>query len=165
MMTVTTAPSRSTNKWASSTMLRVKQVSFGLARAIAERNETCSIFVESARRHRSMDVYGLDTWQRAIPHETFTRLRKESPVHFNPEPVGAGFWAVSKHADVVTISKDPKTFSSARGGTNLTELPPEELSIVQMLMVNMDPPRHNKFRNLVSKGFTPRIIAQLEPLV
>ena len=51
-----------------------------------------------------MDVYDLDTWQRAIPHETFTRLRKESPVHFNPEPVGAGFWAVSKHADVVTIS-------------------------------------------------------------
>lgn len=112
-----------------------------------------------------MDVYDLDTYQRAIPHEVFGRLRKESPVFFNAEPEGPGFWAVTKYADLVTISKDPKTFSSARGGTNLTELPPEELSIVQMLMVNMDPPKHNKFRNLVSKGFTPRMIAQLEPLI
>ncbi|HET6339346.1 MAG TPA: cytochrome P450 [Polyangiales bacterium] len=112
-----------------------------------------------------MDVYDLDSYQRAIPHDVFGRLRKESPVNFNPEPSGPGFWAVTKYADVVTISKDPKTFSSARGGTNLTELAPEDLSVVQMLMVNMDPPRHNKFRNLVSKGFTPRMIAQLEPLI
>jgi cholest-4-en-3-one 26-monooxygenase len=112
-----------------------------------------------------MDVYDLDSYQRAIPHDVFGRLRKESPVNFNPEPGGPGFWAVTKYADVVTISKDPKTFSSARGGTNLTELAPEDLSVVQMLMVNMDPPRHNKFRNLVSKGFTPRMIAQLEPLI
>jgi cholest-4-en-3-one 26-monooxygenase len=113
----------------------------------------------------SMDVYDLDSYQRAIPHETFRRLRNESPVYFNAEPGGRGFWAVTKYADVVTISKDPKTFSSARGGTNLPDYPPEELSIIQMLMVNMDPPKHNKFRNLVSKGFTPRMIAQLEPLI
>jgi cholest-4-en-3-one 26-monooxygenase len=112
-----------------------------------------------------MDVYDLDSYQRAIPHDTFQRLRKESPVYFNAEPGGRGFWAITKYADVVTISKDPKTFSSARGGTNLPDYPPEELSIIQMLMVNMDPPRHNKFRNLVSKGFTPRMIAQLEPQI
>ncbi|HKP58692.1 MAG TPA: cytochrome P450 [Polyangiales bacterium] len=112
-----------------------------------------------------MDVYDLDTYQRAIPHEVFGRLRKESPVYFNAEPKGPGFWAITKYADVVMISKDPKTFSSARGGTNLTDLPPEELSVVQMMMVNMDPPKHNRFRNLVSKGFTPRMIAQLEPLI
>jgi cholest-4-en-3-one 26-monooxygenase len=112
-----------------------------------------------------MDVYDLDSYQRAIPHDTFQRLRKESPVHFNAEPGGRGFWAITKYADVVTISKDPKTFSSARGGTNLPDYPPEELSIIQMLMVNMDPPKHNKFRNLVSKGFTPRMIAQLEPII
>jgi cholest-4-en-3-one 26-monooxygenase len=112
-----------------------------------------------------MDVYDLDTYQRAIPHEVFSRARKESPVYFNPEPGGRGFWVVTKHADVVAISKDPKTFSSARGGTNLNDLPPEDLSIVQIMMVNMDPPKHNKFRNLVSKGFTPRMIAQLEPAI
>jgi cholest-4-en-3-one 26-monooxygenase len=114
---------------------------------------------------RSMDVYDLDSYQRAIPHDVFARLRRESPVHWSAEPAGPGFWAVTKYDDVVAISKDPKTYSSARGGTNLNDLAPEDLSIVQMLMVNMDPPRHNKFRNLVSKGFTPRMIAQLEPLV
>ncbi len=112
-----------------------------------------------------MDVYDLDSYKRAIPHEAFRRLRNEAPVFFNAEPGGRGFWAITKHADVVMISKDPKTFSSARGGTNLPDYPPEELSIIQMLMVNMDPPKHNKFRNLVSKGFTPRMIAQLEPLI
>jgi cholest-4-en-3-one 26-monooxygenase len=112
-----------------------------------------------------MDVYDLDTYQRAVPHEVFAKLRRESPVHFTPIPGGQGFWAITKHADVVTISKDPRTYSSARGGTNLFDLPPEELSIVQMMMVNMDPPKHTKFRNLVSKGFTPRIIAQMEPRI
>jgi cholest-4-en-3-one 26-monooxygenase len=112
-----------------------------------------------------MDVYDLDTYQRAIPHEVFGRLRRESPVHWTDMPGGQGFWAVTKYADVVAISKDPKTYSSARGGTNLTDLSAEDLSVVQMMMVNMDPPKHNKFRNLVSKGFTPRMIAQLEPLI
>jgi cholest-4-en-3-one 26-monooxygenase len=112
-----------------------------------------------------MDVYDLDTYQRGIPNEVFGSLRKDSPVYFNAEPGGPGFWAVTKYEDVVTISKDPKTYSSARGGTNINDLPPEELSIVQLLMVNMDPPRHNKFRNLVSKGFTPRMIAALEPSI
>lgn len=112
-----------------------------------------------------MDVYDLDTYVRAVPHDIFARLRRESPVHFTEMPGGQGFWAITKYADVVAISKDPKTYSSARGGTNLMDLPPEELSIVQMMMVNMDPPKHTKFRNLVSKGFTPRMIAQLEPMI
>lgn len=113
-----------------------------------------------------MDIYDLDSYTRAVPHEAFGQLRRESPVHFHPEPNGnKGFWAITKYRDVVSISKDPKTFSSARGGTNLTELPPQELGVVQLLMVNMDPPRHTKFRNLVSKGFTPRMTAQLEPII
>lgn len=112
-----------------------------------------------------MDVYDLDTYVRAVPHDVFARLRRENPVCFTAMPGGQGFWAITKYADVVAISKDPKTYSSARGGTNLMDLPPEELSIVQMMMVNMDPPKHTKFRNLVSKGFTPRMITQLEPMI
>src|ERR1700742_305301 len=92
----------------------------------------CSTPARSTRaEERTMDVYDLDSYQRAIPDESFKRLRSERPVYFNPEPEGRGFWAITKHADVVMVSKDPKTFSSARGGTNLTELPPEELGIVQ----------------------------------
>lgn len=112
------------------------------------------------------DVFDFDTYVNGFPHEIFKRLRHEDPVHWNSEPNGGrGFWAITKYRDIVTISKDPKTFSSFRGGTNIPDLPPENLSVVQMMMVNMDPPKHNKFRKLVSQGFTPRMIAKLEPLV
>jgi cholest-4-en-3-one 26-monooxygenase len=112
-----------------------------------------------------LDVYDLDTYVHGIPHDRFRRLRSERPVHFHEEPGGKGFWAVTKYSDVVSISKDPKTFSSARGGTNIWDLPPEDLSVIQMLMVNMDPPEHGKFRRLVSRGFTPRMTSRLEPFV
>ena len=65
----------------------------------------------------------------------------------------------------MAVSKDPLTFSSARGGTNLFELNEEDLSTLRLLMLNMDPPKHNKFRRLVRPGFTPRMVAQLEPHV
>jgi len=112
-----------------------------------------------------IDVYDLDTYVKGIPHDLFRRLRAEDPVHFNPEPGGPGFWAVTKYADVVMISKEPKTFSSSRGATNIWDLSKEHLSIVQNFIVNMDPPQHNKFRRLVSGGFTPRMIARLEPFI
>ncbi|HEX7672019.1 MAG TPA: cytochrome P450 [Polyangiaceae bacterium] len=112
-----------------------------------------------------VDVYDLDTYVQGVPHTLYRRLRAEDPVHWNPEPGGPGFWAVTKYADVVTISKDPKTYSSARGATNIWDLPKEHLSTVQMLMVNMDPPRHTKFRRLVSRGFTPRMTSRLEPFI
>ncbi len=112
-----------------------------------------------------LDVYDLDTYVQGIPHERFRRLRSEHPVHLHEEPGGKGFWAVTRYADVVAISKDPKTFSSARGGTNIWDLPPEDLSTIQLLMVNMDPPEHGKFRRLVSRGFTPRMTSRLEPFV
>lgn len=112
-----------------------------------------------------VDVYDLDTYVQGVPHTLYRRLRAEDPVHWNAEPGGPGFWAVTKYADLVTISKDPKTFSSARGATNIWDLPKEHLATVQMLMVNMDPPRHTKFRRLVSRGFTPRMTSRLEPFI
>lgn len=112
-----------------------------------------------------IDVYDIDTYVKGIPHDRYKRLRAESPVYFNKEPGGRGFWAITKYADVVSISKDPRTFSSFRGGTNIPDYPPENLSQIQLLMVNMDPPQHGKFRRLVSRGFTPRMIARLEPFV
>jgi cholest-4-en-3-one 26-monooxygenase len=106
-----------------------------------------------------------DVFVRGIPHEAFEVLRREAPVYFHREPGGRGFWAVTKYDDVVTVSKDPGRFSSHRGGTNIQDYPPEDLSTIQLLMLNMDPPQHNKFRRLVSQGFTPRVIAKLEPRI
>ena len=116
-------------------------------------------------RLADVELFDPDTFVRGVPHDAFKVLRAEQPVYFHPEPSGPGFFAVTKYDDVVTIGKDPGRFSSARGGTNIQDYPEEHLSTIQLLMLNMDPPQHNKFRRLVSQAFTPRMVAQLEPLI
>ncbi len=116
-------------------------------------------------RLEDVELHDPDLFARGLPHEALTTLRREAPVYFHREPGGRGFWAVTKYEDVVTVSKDPGRFSSHRGGTNIADYPPEDLSTIQLLMLNMDPPQHNKFRRLVSQGFTPRVIARLEPRI
>ncbi len=116
----------------------------------------------------NVDIYDLDTYERTgVPHEAFRVLRSEAPVYWHPEPEGEGpgFWVISKYADIVAISKDPHTFSSWRGGTNIKDYPPDSLDIIRMLMLNMDPPQHTKFRRLTSTGFTPRMIARMEEYI
>lgn len=112
-----------------------------------------------------IDLHNPDTFVRSVPHEAFKLLRREAPVHFCKERAGKGFWAVTRYEDVVTVSKDPGRFSSYRGATNIEDYAPEDLSLVQMMMLNMDPPQHGKFRRLVSTGFTPRVITFLEPRI
>ena len=56
-----------------------------------------------------------DTWGQRVPHEEFDLLRAEDPVHWHPEPNDTGFWAVTRHADVVAVSRDPETYSSELG--------------------------------------------------
>jgi cholest-4-en-3-one 26-monooxygenase len=116
-------------------------------------------------RLADVELLNPDIYVRGVPHEAFKLLRKEAPVYFHPEPDGPGYFACTKYEEVVTIGKDPGRFSSHRGGTNIQDYPPEDLSTIQLLMLNMDPPQHNKFRRLVSQGFTPRMIAQLEPRI
>jgi cholest-4-en-3-one 26-monooxygenase len=109
-----------------------------------------------------VELYNPDVYVNGVPHEAFRLLRKEAPVHFQKEPNGRGYYVITKYDDIVTISKNPKTFSSYHG-TNIEEYPPEALDAVRMLMVNMDPPQHNKFRKLASVAFTPRVVKALEP--
>ncbi len=102
------------------------------------------------------------TFRIGVPHAAFALLRREAPVFRQTETGGRGFWAVTRYADVVAISRDPRLFSSNAGGTNIFELDGGDLELVRMMLLNMDPPRHTKYRRLVSQGFTPRRIAQLE---
>ena len=62
-----------------------------------------------------IDLFNPDTFQRGVPHEAFRLLRAEAPVYFHPEKGGPGYWALTKYADVLEVSKDPERFSSARG--------------------------------------------------
>lgn len=102
-----------------------------------------------------------ETWARREPHDQFDLLRREAPVFWHPEPDGPGFWAVTKHADVRTVSHDWETFSSELGATFIPTQDEEILTQLRLSILNMDPPLHNRARRLVSKAFTPRMIARL----
>ncbi|HEY3144097.1 MAG TPA: cytochrome P450 [Acidimicrobiales bacterium] len=102
-----------------------------------------------------------DAWAQGVPHEAFTLLRREAPVFRHPEPDGPGFWALTRHADVVAVSRDTATFSSERGSTFIDDQTEESLASMRLSILNMDPPKHNRYRRLVSRGFTPRVVGQL----
>jgi cholest-4-en-3-one 26-monooxygenase len=101
------------------------------------------------------------TWGKGVPHDQFDRLRAEAPVHWHPEPGDTGFWALTKHADVRAASHDSETFSSELGGTFIPTADEEALASLRLTILNMDPPKHHRYRKLVSKGFTPRMIRML----
>src|SRR5262245_26353265 len=91
-----------------------------------------------------------DIFQRGTPHEMFKVLRREAPVFWHTEPDGPGFWAITKYADLKDISKRPTLFSSERQGTLVRDPRPQDLPLVQMIMLNMDPPKHRHYRALVN---------------
>jgi cholest-4-en-3-one 26-monooxygenase len=115
-----------------------------------------------------LDVITARTYgEHGYPHQAWCRLRRESPVHRFAPPGYKPFWAVTRHADIIEVSKQPKLFRSAGrfilfpeaasvSGASLEEAPPLRM------LVNMDPPEHRDYRRLVSHWFTPRAVARLE---
>lgn len=104
------------------------------------------------------DLVDPERFARAgYPHEVWTRLRAEAPVaHFAPEGLEP-FWAITKHADVLQIAKDPHRFSSAQGITLRPAgvvFPPSEM------VVMLDPPKHGLVRRVANKRFTPRAVRE-----
>ena len=111
----------------------------------------------------SAKIYG----EHGYPHEAWRRLRAEAPVSKLAPPGYRPFWAITKHADIIEVSKQPAKFQSAGRfilfpdavappGQSLEEAPPLRM------LVNMDPPEHRDYRRLVSHWFTPRAVAKLE---
>ncbi len=117
------------------------------------------------RRIQDVDLYDPDRYAVATPYDDFARLRREDPVHWQPTPDGGGYWAVLRHADVVTVSRDPVTYSSARGFVVLEPLTDEQLGMMRFTLLGMDPPEHSKYRRLLLHSFTPRMITALEPRI
>ncbi|HJQ83183.1 MAG TPA: cytochrome P450 [Candidatus Binatia bacterium] len=109
-----------------------------------------------------IDLTNPDTFVPGWPHDAFALLRREAPVYWHPGGGNAGgFWVVSKYHDVKAVQLDSKTFSSARGGTILREFEGEELEANRAIMLNMDAPRHTRFRRLVNMGFSPKIVDRM----
>ncbi len=112
---------------------------------------------------RTLDDIDLleDTWAAGVPHDQFALLRREAPVFWHEHPNAQGFWAITKHADVKAISKDVATFSTEVGSAFILDQDPMALEFHRMTLLQMDPPKHNRYRRLVSAGFTPRMISML----
>lgn len=107
-----------------------------------------------------------------FPHDIFTRLRAEDPVHWSSESVtsefpfvtkpGAGYWAVTRHADVNHVVRTPAVFSSHERGTLAVDLAPGALALKQRQLINLDPPDHSRMRRIISRAFTPKAIRELQ---
>lgn len=110
-----------------------------------------------------IDIYDPDVFVPGVPHDQFKILRAEAPVYKHADPEReSGYWAVTRHEDCVTISRNPEIFSSHEETCFLFEMPEDQKAQQQMMLVNMDPPVHTRQRSLVNRGFTPRTIGKLE---
>jgi cholest-4-en-3-one 26-monooxygenase len=99
------------------------------------------------------------------PHDQFAWLRAHAPVFWHAGGGGEGwpgFWAVTRHEDVAYVSRHPEIFSSNRRLALFGETTDGALEMQRLMMLNMDPPQHTRQRAFVSRGFTPRMIGQLE---
>jgi cholest-4-en-3-one 26-monooxygenase len=112
-----------------------------------------------------VDLGDLELWANGPPHELFTRLRHEAPVHWSPlgsYSEEAGFWSLTKAADLRAVSLDWQTFSSYVGGIMVLDDFGIPLEAQQQQMISMDPPRHDRIKALFQRGFTPRRIGEHE---
>jgi len=112
----------------------------------------------------------LDPLVREDPYPSYATLRREAPVYQVP---GLGIWAVSRYADVVRVLRSPERFSSAAMAAAVrkpADLAPEDgqrqaPDPTALSIIGADPPGHTRLRSIVSRAFTPRRIADLEPRV
>jgi len=102
----------------------------------------------------TIDIATPSLYLDGIPHEGFTRIRETGGLVWHPYGQD-GFWAVTRHADVREVSRNPEVFSSAIGHTNLWDLEADALEIRRSL-IDSDAPDHTRLRRLVSKVFTPK---------
>jgi cytochrome P450 family 142 subfamily A polypeptide 1 len=93
-------------------------------------------------------------WYADDPHAVWSWMRREAPVYHDPV---ADVWGIALHEDVLAIEKDPRRFSSRRA--------PRPHGHALPMMISMDDPDHQRRRSLVNRGFTPRRVAEMEPMV
>jgi cytochrome P450 len=109
-----------------------------------------------------VDLLDHDLFADHEPWEVFDRLQREAPVYRHPEPDGSGFWALTKYDDVLAVLRDSKTFSSETGGAATIEDVPEDVLAVRRNFMEFDPPKHGRYRRLISTSFTPGAVSRYE---
>ena len=97
---------------------------------------------------------------RGYTHEIWTWMRANDPVYWWEETDGLPFWAITKHADIIELSKQPDKFHS---GPRITISPEAEQRMDEFppTLIQMDPPLHGIYRKMVNKRFTPRALRRI----
>jgi cholest-4-en-3-one 26-monooxygenase len=111
-----------------------------------------------------------EIYKTRVPAQELAELRRAAPVWWVAQRRGSagfdddGYWAVTRHADVMAISKAPEVFSSSENTALIRfqeGIPRESIDMQRIILLNMDPPDHTRMRGIVSRGFTPRAIGAL----
>jgi cholest-4-en-3-one 26-monooxygenase len=117
-----------------------------------------------------IDLTDPELYAHRVPTEEFAELRRSAPIWWNEQRTGskgfgdAGFWAVTRHADVMDVSKNDKVFSSWQNTAIIRfedNVDRDAIDMQRIIMLNTDPPHHTDMRRIVSRGFTPRAISSL----
>ncbi len=121
-----------------------------------------------------IDLSDPELWARppADIDGAFSTLRRERPIAHFPErdlrgrsprmpPPGGGYWAVTRYADVVEVSRHPEVFRSGQGAVSVIDMP-EPMVEYFSGMISTDNPRHARLRRIVGTAFSPRMVASVE---
>ncbi len=120
-----------------------------------------------------LDLTDPDLYARRVPNEEFAELRRAAPIWWNSQPADIGFgddgfWAVTRHTDIVAVSRDSDTWSSSENTAIIRFVngtTRDQVEVQRVIMLNIDPPHHTKLRGIVSRGFTPRAIGNLREVL
>ncbi len=103
-----------------------------------------------------IDLHASASFSKGIPHAAFTEMRMNPELTWSPDAEGTtGFWSVARHNDLVTVSRDTATYSSAAGHIQIYDIDEDALA-ARASMIDMDPPIHTRLRRIISSAFTPK---------
>jgi cholest-4-en-3-one 26-monooxygenase len=112
----------------------------------------------------AIDIIDPDLYvERGYPHDEWALLRSQAPVFYYQRPAVRPFWAVTRHADIIAVSRQPDLFRSGQFLFVTVEQPgaPPDDAVFLRQLLNMNPPEHGSYRALVSRRFTPRAVGKL----
>src|SRR5215471_18650198 len=118
---------------------------------------------------QGFDFTDPEIYVQRVPADELAELRRIAPVWWNAQPRGSagfgddGYWVVTRHADVVEISRSSDLFGSWENTAIIRHGQPieESIDLQRLILLNIDPPEHTKLRGIISRGFTPRAINNL----
>ena len=112
-----------------------------------------------------IDLHDPATFAAGIPQAAFAEMRRTPGLIWTPASGStSGFWSVTRHDDLVTVSRDTTTYSSAVGHIQMYDIDEDTLD-ARASMIDMDPPIHTRLRRIVSSAFTPRHVQEYRPAI